>query len=428
MYTIQSVHGREILDSRGNPTVEAEVLLEGGAFGRAMVPSGASTGTYEAVELRDGDKTRYLGKGVLKAVANVNKEIGDRISGKSFDQASLDAALIELDGTPNKSRLGANAVLGVSLAFAKACAAREGRTFDTHLRMIAGNSDARVLLPIPMMNIINGGAHADGSTDIQEFMVVPHGAPNFREALRWGAETFHALKKILKREGFQTTVGDEGGYAPALGGNMRAITLIVEAISAAGYNPGTDIGIALDVAANELKCDSGYELKIAKKKMTTDEMIDWYADMVANYPIVSIEDPLHEDDWDGYKKFMVRLGDKIQVVGDDLYVTNRTRLERGLAEGSSNAILIKLNQIGSLSETLDAIALAKKSNWNTVISHRSGETEEVTIADLAVGVSAGQIKTGSLCRSERIAKYNELLRIEETAGSEAVYAGTIWKK
>jgi len=428
MYTIQSVHGREILDSRGNPTVEAEVLLEGGAFGRAMVPSGASTGTYEAVELRDGDKTRYLGKGVLKAVANVNKEIGDRISGKSFDQASLDAALIELDGTPNKSRLGANAVLGVSLAFAKACAAREGRTFDTHLRMIAGNSDARVLLPIPMMNIINGGAHADGSTDIQEFMVVPHGAPNFREALRWGAETFHALKKILKREGFQTTVGDEGGYAPALGGNMRAITLIVEAISAAGYKPGTDIGIALDVAANELKCDSGYELKIAKKKMTTDEMIDWYADMVANYPIVSIEDPLHEDDWDGYKKFMVRLGDKIQVVGDDLYVTNRTRLERGLAEGSSNAILIKLNQIGSLSETLDAIALAKKSNWNTVISHRSGETEEVTIADLAVGVSAGQIKTGSLCRSERIAKYNELLRIEETAGSEAVYAGTIWKK
>ncbi len=424
MNIIAKVHGREILDSRGNPTVEVEVTLQGKGWGRAMVPSGASTGTYEAVELRDGDPKRYNGKGVLKAVANVNKEIGDRISGKSFDHASLDKALIDLDGTPNKGKLGANAILGVSLAFARASANAEGTTFDEHLRFLASNKDTQILLPVPLMNIINGGAHAAGSTDIQEFMVVPHGLPTFKEALRAGAEVFQALKKIIAKEGFQTTVGDEGGYAPALGNNERALGLVVKAIETAGYKPGIDVSIALDVAANELKAEGGYELKIEGKKFTTDELIEWYVAMVAKYPIVSIEDPLHEDDWEGYQKFMDKLGDKIQVVGDDLYVTNPTRLERGLKEGSSNAILIKLNQIGSLSETLEVISMAKKNNWNTVISNRSGETEDATIASLAVATSAGQIKTGSLCRSERIAKYNELLRIEESAGKNAVYAGS----
>lgn len=423
MYTIAAVHGREILDSRGNPTVEAEVTLEGGAFGRAMVPSGASTGTYEAVELRDGDKSRYLGKGVLKAVAHVNTEISNALTGKSFDQATLDQALIALDGTPNKGNLGANAILGVSLAFAKACAAREGKTFDAHLRSISGSKD-EVILPMPLMNIINGGAHAAGSTDIQEFMVVPHGFPTFKEALRAGAEIFHALKKVLAKEGFQTTVGDEGGYAPALGNNERALEMIMRAIEAAGYQPGAQVSIALDVAANELKTDGGYELKIEGKKLTTSELIAWYEVLVSKYPIISIEDPLHEDDWAGYQEFMQKLGTKVQVVGDDLYVTNPTRLERGLAEGSSNAILIKLNQIGTLSETLKVVKMAQEKGWGTVISHRSGETEEVTIADLAVGVAARQIKTGSLCRSERIAKYNELLRIEEKAGDKALYAGT----
>lgn len=431
MNTITKVHGREVLDSRGNPTVEVEVTLEGKGWGRAMVPSGASTGTYEAVELRDGDPKRYGGKGVLKAVANVNKEIGDRISGKSFDQASLDKALIDLDGTPNKARLGANATLGVSLAFARASADAEGVTFDAHLRTLAefghemskNAETSHVLLPVPMMNIMNGGAHAAGSTDIQEFMIVPHGAPNFREALRWGAETFHTLKKIIAKEGFQTTVGDEGGYAPALGNNERALKLIVQGIETAGYRPGTDISIALDVAANELKTETGYELKIEGKKLTTAEMIAWYEDLVARYPIVSIEDPLHEDDWEGYQQFMKKLGSKIQVVGDDLYVTNPVRLERGLQEGSSNAILIKLNQIGTLSETLTVIKMAQAKGWANVISNRSGETEDVTLADLSVGSRAGQIKTGSLCRSERIAKYNELLRIEELAGDTAVYAG-----
>jgi len=449
MKKIKSILAREILDSRGNPTVEVELTLEGGVCGRAMVPSGASTGTYEAVELRDGDAKRYGGKGVLNAVANVNGLISKELCGMECDQSSLDETLIKLDGTENKSKLGANAILGVSLAFAKACAEAEGKSFDEFLASPATwkkivHLDAllpsdSVLLPVPMMNVLNGGAHADGSTDIQEFMLVPHGLRSYREALRAGAETFHTLKKILKDEGFQTGVGDEGGYAPALGNNERALELIILAIEKAGYAPGKEISIALDVAANELRTEgrnpsvesgskgfallSTYELKIEGKKLSTDELIEWYADMVAKYPIVSIEDPLHEDDWEGYKKFMSRLGDKIQVVGDDLYVTNPTRLERGIKEGSSNAILIKLNQIGTLTETLNVIKMAQDNKWGTVISHRSGETEDTTISSLAVGVSAGQIKTGSLCRSERIAKYNELLRIEERAGDKAVYAG-----
>ncbi|MFA6006784.1 MAG: phosphopyruvate hydratase [Candidatus Paceibacterota bacterium] len=429
MNKIQSIHAREILDSRGNPTVEVDLTLEGGAMGRASVPSGASTGTYEALELRDGDPKRYGGKGVLKAVKNINEEISFAIIGKTVDQTLLDQTLIMLDGTPNKSKLGANAILGVSLAYAKTSKTLGVSKQDP-------DAERQILLPVPMMNVINGGAHAAGSTDIQEFMIVPHGLPTFHDALRAGAEIFHALGKILNKEGFQTTVGDEGGYAPALGGNMSAAKFIVEAINAVGYVPGKDISIALDIAASELKVvseerplsggltsDSIYELKIAKKKMTTEEMVDWYAEMITNYPIVSIEDPLHEDDWEGYSKLTKRLGDKIQIVGDDLYVTNMTRLERGLVEKSTNAILIKLNQIGTVSETLKVIDKAKAAGWGTIISHRSGETEDTAIADLAVSTGAGQIKTGSLCRGERTAKYNQLLRLEESAGDKAVYAG-----
>ena len=419
MSDIFDVYAREILDSRGNPTIEVEVELESGAIGVAQVPSGASTGVHEAIELRDGDKKRYLGKGVKKAVENVNEIIAPEIIGyDAMDQLLVDNLLIELDGTPNKSRLGANAILGVSLATVKASANLLGLPLYSYI----GGVNAREL-PVPMMNILNGGKHADSGVDLQEFMIAPAGGTNFKESLRMGAETFHTLKKVLKEKGYNISVGDEGGFAPNLQSSEEAIQLIVKAIEKAGYKPGKDIFITLDPAASELYKEGKYVLSREGAIRTSDEMIDYYTELVDKYPIISIEDGLAEDDWEGWKKLTKKLGNKIQIVGDDLYVTDKVRLIKGIKLSASNSILIKLNQIGTLSETLDTIETAKKAGFTSVISHRSGETEDTTIADLAVATNVGQIKTGSLCRTERIAKYNQLLRIEEQLGDSAVYRG-----
>ena len=420
MGKIQNIHAREILDSRGNPTVEVELTLEDGSFGRACVPSGASTGAYEAVELRDGDK-RYGGQGVLKAVKNVNETIKSELVGNEFDQESLDKRMIDLDGTDNKEKLGANAILGVSLAFAHAKAKSESITLYKYFAKISDNDEMK--LPVPMMNILNGGKHAANSTDLQEFMIMPVGAPSFKEALRYGAEVFHALKKILAKRGLSTSVGDEGGYAPALGSNEAALEIIIEAIKSAGYEPGEDIYIAIDSAASELYEDGKYELKIEGKSLTSKEMVDLYEGWVSKYPIISIEDGLAEDDWDGYTTLTARLGEKIQIVGDDLFVTNIKRLSEGIEKKAANSILIKLNQIGTITETISAIKMASAAGYTSVVSHRSGETEDTTIADFVVGLGTGQIKTGSLCRSERVAKYNQLLRIEEELGEQITYPG-----
>ncbi len=423
MHTIAKITGRQILDSRGNPTVEVDLYLKSGkslVMGRAAVPSGASTGAYEAHELRDGDKKKYLGKGVLKAVANV-KKIEAKLKGKKFTQESLDTALIELDGTPEKKKLGANAILGVSMAFARAAAASDGAVLHSYFKKIS-KSGAPVL-PVPLMNIMNGGAHAAGSTDIQEFMIVPVGARTFSQALQWGAEVFHTLKKILSEKGLATTVGDEGGFAPKLGSNEAALELVMQAIHKAGFSSGKDIAIALDVASSEFYKDGKYHLEIEGKTFSASEMIDMYESWMSKYPIVSIEDGLAEDDWEGYKEFTERLGKKVQIVGDDLFVTNIARLKEGIERGVGNSILIKLNQIGTVSETIQAVKMAEKAGYTSIISHRSGETEDSTIADFAVGLAPGQIKTGSLSRTDRTAKYNQLLRIEESLGKKAVYPG-----
>ncbi|MFZ5597160.1 MAG: phosphopyruvate hydratase [Bacillota bacterium] len=413
--TIIDIFAREILDSRGNPTVEVDVVLEDGTMGRAAVPSGASTGAYEAIELRDGDPGRYLGKGVQKAVDNVNNIISPELIGyDATEQAVLDAAMIELDGTPNKSKLGANAILGVSLAAAKAAASAVGLPLYQYLGGVNGK-----VLPVPMMNILNGGKHADNNVDIQEFMVMPVGASSFREALRMGAEVFHNLKKVLSSKGMSTSVGDEGGFAPNLGSNEEALAVIVEAIKKAGYKPGEDVGLALDCAATELFKDGTYTFEGASK--TSGQMVDYYAGLLEKYPILSIEDGLAEDDWDGWRDLTVRLGKKVQLVGDDLFVTNTERLSRGISEGVANSILIKVNQIGTLTETLDAIEMARCAGYTAVVSHRSGETEDVTIADLVVATNAGQIKTGAPSRTDRVAKYNQLVRIEEELGGAAIY-------
>ena len=421
MAYIEDLVAREVLDSRGNPTVEVEILLDDGTEGRAIVPSGASTGVHEAVELRDGDKGRYLGKGTLTAVKNVNEIIADEIVGMDpFDQPGLDKVLIELDGTPNKGKLGANAILGVSLAVARAAAESIGLPLFQYL----GGVNAKVL-PVPMMNILNGGSHADNTVDIQEFMIMPVGASCFREALRMGAETFHNLKKILKDRGLNTNVGDEGGYAPDLKTNEEAIQVIIEAIKQAGYEPGKDICIALDCAASEFYDEEKnvYDWKGEGRVMTAAELCAFYEDICSKYPVLSIEDGMAEDDWDGWKLLNEKIGDRVQLVGDDLFVTNTERLKRGIEEKAANSILIKVNQIGSLTETLDAIEMAKKAGFTAVVSHRSGETEDTTIADLVVGVNAGLIKTGSASRTDRICKYNQLLRIEEMLGDAAQYAG-----
>ncbi|MFA6386413.1 MAG: phosphopyruvate hydratase [Candidatus Paceibacterota bacterium] len=418
---ISKIIGREILDSRGNPTVEVDVILADGSFGRAGVPSGASTGSHEAVELRDGDAKRYGGKGVLKAVKNVNEDIQKKLKGKVWNQKTLDEAMIKLDGTENKGKLGANAILGVSIAYAKAMAVSESKPLWKYFKDISKNKETR--LPVPMMNILNGGSHADNSTDIQEFMIMPLGAKSFREALRWGAEVFHMLKKILKERKLNTSVGDEGGYAPSLPTNEAAIEIILEAIKRAGYMPGKDISIAIDAAASEFYKDGKYVLSKENKSLTSEEMVAFYENWVAKFPIVSIEDGLAEDDWTGWSLMTKKLGKKIQIVGDDLFVTNIKRLAEGIEKKAGNSILIKLNQIGTVTETIDAINMAKKAGFTAVVSHRSGETEDSTIADLVVGLGTGQIKTGSLCRSERVAKYNELLRIEESLGSKAVFPG-----
>jgi enolase len=423
--TITKVHGREILDSRGNPTVEVEVTLEGGAFGRAAVPSGASTGEREALELRDGDKGRYLGKGTTKAVAHVNGEIAKAVTGTSLDQRGLDEAMIALDGTPTKSRLGANALLGVSMAFARAAASGAKKPLYEHLASLnpAWTSSKRTL-PVPMMNILNGGAHADSNVDVQEFMVMPAGATSFREALRAGAEIFHALRGILKAKGLSTGVGDEGGFAPSLKANREALDVVLEAIGKAGYKAGSDVYIALDVASSELWKDGQYVFKKSgEPTRSSQQIIEMYQEWAKAYPIVSIEDGNAENDWDGWKAATRAMGDRLQLVGDDLFVTNPAILKKGIDEGVANAILVKLNQIGTVTETLDAVAMAQNAGYATIISHRSGETEDSTIADLAVATSAGQIKTGSASRSDRVAKYNQLLRIEEELGSAAVYAG-----
>jgi enolase len=419
MSAIVDVIARVILDSRGNPTVEADVLLESGVIGRAAVPSGASTGTKEAVELRDGDKARYLGKGVLQAVENVNTEICEAIIGLDAEEQSfIDKTLIELDGTDNKGRLGANAILAVSMAVAKAAAEQSGLPL---YRYLGGSGPMQ--LPVPMMNIINGGAHATGGSDIQEFMIIPVGAQSFREALRCGAEVFHNLKKILHAKGFATTVGDEGGFAPALGSNEGALQVIVEAIEAAGYLPGADVAIGLDCAASEFYKDGQYHLKADGLTLSSAQIIDLYATWVDKYPIISIEDGMSEFDWDGWKLLTDRLGKSIQLVGDDLFVTNTKILREGIKKGVCNSILIKVNQIGTMSETFAAVEMAKRAGYTAVISHRSGETEDTTIADISVATNALQIKTGSLSRSDRISKYNQLLRIEEELGDGASYAG-----
>jgi len=423
---IVKVHGREILDSRGNPTVEVEVSLDGGAFGRAMVPSGASTGEREALELRDGDKGRYLGKGVTKAVAHVNTELASALAGTSVDQRGLDTAMIALDGTPTKSRLGANALLGISMAFARAAAIAADQPLYEYFASLNGAwaGTSRRLLPVPMMNILNGGAHADSNVDVQEFMVMPAGAPTFAEALRAGAEIFHALRSILKAKGLSTGVGDEGGFAPSLKANREALDVVMEAIGKAGYKAGTDIFIALDVASSELWKDGQYVFKKSgEQTRTPEQMVELYADWVKSYPIVSIEDGHAENDWHGWKLMTEALGDTVQLVGDDLFVTNPEILKKGIDQGVGNAVLVKLNQIGTVTETLDAVHMAQQAGYGTIISHRSGETEDSTIADLAVGTSAGQIKTGSASRTDRVAKYNQLLRIEEALGGAGKYAG-----
>jgi len=414
---IDAIYAREILDSRGNPTVEVEVQLEDGTQARAAVPSGASTGAFEAAELRDGDKKRYLGKGVLNAIAFVNDEIAPVIEGyDSQDQRTIDFEMIELDGTPNKSRLGANSILGVSLAVAKASA----ESSDLSLFRYVGGPNAHVL-PVPMMNILNGGAHADTNVDVQEFMIAPIGAETFRESLQWGAEIYHALKAVLKKRGLATSVGDEGGFAPNLDSNRAALDLIIEAITAAGFKPCSEIALAMDVAATEFHDNGKY--KFEGKMLSSDEIIAYYAELVAAYPIVSIEDPLDEEDWAGWNSMTSSLGSKIQIVGDDLFVTNPTRLARGIDTNTANALLVKVNQIGTLTETLDAVDLAHRANYRSMMSHRSGETEDTTIADLAVATNCGQIKTGAPSRTERVAKYNQLLRIEEELADGAVYAG-----
>jgi len=418
---IDTVIAREILDSRGNPTIEVEVYLTGGAMGRAAIPSGASTGVHEALELRDGDPQRFGGKGVLKAVQNVNEIIAPELEGwDALEQIEIDRLMIELDGTPNKSKLGANAILGVSLAVAKAAAQALGLPLYAYL----GGVHAHVL-PVPMMNILNGGKHASDSTDLQEFMIMPLGASSFREALRWGSEIYHSLKKVLKAKGYNTNVGDEGGFAPSLGSNAEAVELILEAVQQAGYTPGEQVAIALDPAASEIYEDGRYVLRKEGRTLTGAEMVEFYADWVERYPIVSIEDGLAEDDWDNWQLLVERLGDRVQLVGDDLLVTNLERLNRAIELKAANSILIKLNQIGTLTETLAAIERAHRAGWTTVVSHRSGETEDTTIAHLAVATNAGQIKTGAPARSDRVAKYNELLRIEEMLGGAAEYAGTV---
>jgi enolase len=417
MATIEAIVAREILDSRGNPTVEVEVGLDDGTVGRAAVPSGASTGAFEAIELRDGDKSRYLGKGVLKAVSNVEDKIADELIGyEASEQRLIDEKMLDIDGTADKSELGANAILGVSLAVAKAAAL----SAELPLFRYVGGPNAHVL-PVPMMNILNGGAHADSNVDVQEFMIAPIGASSFREALRTGAEVYHALKSVLKKKGLSTGLGDEGGFAPSLPTNAAALDLIAEAVQAAGFTLGTDIVLAMDVAATEFHKDGAYVFEGSPK--STDEMINYYAKLAETYPIVSIEDPLDEEDWAGWSALTAQIGGKVQIVGDDLFVTNPTRIGRGIAESAANAVLVKVNQIGSLTETLDAVDMAHRAGFKTMMSHRSGETEDVTIADLAVAVGSGQIKTGAPARSDRVAKYNQLLRIEEELGSAARYAG-----
>ncbi len=422
MSEILNVHAREILDSRGNPTIEVEVMTEGGFIGRAAVPSGASTGTHEAVELRDGDMSRYLGKGVLEAVKNVNGTLNDVLHGHdAFEQRLIDKLMIEVDGTPNKGKLGANAILGVSLAVAKA-AARES---NQPLYRYIGGVNAHVM-PVPMMNILNGGEHADNSIDFQEFMVMPVGAETFKEGLRMGVEIFHALKGVLKKKGYSTNVGDEGGFAPNIKSNVEAIDTVMIAIEAAGYKPGVDVMIAMDAAVSELyNAETGMYIfkKSSGQQMTSDQLVDFWVDWCNKYPILSIEDGLAEDDWAGWKNLTEKVGNRIQLVGDDLFVTNVTRLQQGITNNIANSILVKVNQIGSLSETVDAVNMATRAGYTSVMSHRSGETEDTTIADLAVGLNCGQIKTGSASRSDRIAKYNQLLRIEEELGAMATYPG-----
>jgi enolase len=421
MYTsIENIHAREILDSRGNPTVEVEVTLEDGSFGRAAVPSGASTGVHEALELRDGDKKRYGGKGVKKAVGHVNKEIADALIGMdALDQGAIDRAMIELDGTPHKKKLGANAILGVSLATARAAAI----SCDLPLFRYLGGAQAN-RLPVPMFNILNGGVHANWQgTDLQEFMIAPVGAPNFAEALRWGSEIYHTLKKVLKDAGYTTGVGDEGGFAPALKRNVDAMDLIVKSIEGAGYRPGEDVVIALDPASSGFFEDGLYNLRTEKRKVSSAEMIAMYAEWAKKYPFVVLEDGLAEDDWDGWKALNRELGNKLELVGDDLFVTNVTRIQRGIDENAANAVLIKLNQIGSLTETIAAVNLAYSANWGAMVSHRSGETVDSFIADLTVALGTGHLKTGAPCRGERLEKYNQLMRIEEYLGDSAVYAG-----
>jgi enolase len=419
MSAITDIRAREILDSRGNPTIEAEVMLKSGHTGRAAVPSGASTGAREAIELRDGDQDRYSGKGVSKAVANVNGDIRANVVGRdASDQAGLDQRMIDLDGTPNKGRLGANAILAVSLAAARAAANEAALPLYRYL-----GGEGPFVLPVPMMNIINGGAHADNSVDLQEFMILPVGADSIREAVRYGAEVFHALRKVLRKRGFSTAVGDEGGFAPDLPSNEAAIETILEATNAVGFEAGKDICLGLDAASSEFYRDGKYELASEGRSLDAAGYIDYLAGWVKNYPIISIEDGLAEDDWEGWAELTRRLGDQVQLVGDDLFVTNTEILQRGIAENVANSILIKFNQIGTLTETFAAIRMAHEANYTTVISHRSGETEDVTIADLSVASNAGQIKTGSLCRSDRVAKYNQLMRIEEALGAQCRYAG-----
>lgn len=422
MPKISKIIAREILDSRGNPTIEADVFLKDGSFGRSAVPSGASTGSKEAIELRDGDNKRYGGKGVLKAVFNVNTEIKKALVGAEFDQKKLDKKMIEIDGTENKSRLGANALLAVSMAFARAMADSDCLPLYKYFKKI-GKTGKPFLLPVPMMNIINGGRHAENSTDIQEFMIMPLGAPTFREALRYGAETFHTLKKILASRKLSTSVGDEGGFAPSLPSNEAAVEIILEAIEKAGYKAGKDISIAIDAAASEFYKNGKYHLEREGKIFSSNEMIEFYSTWVNKYPIVSIEDGLAEDDWQGYQALTKKLGSKIQIVGDDIFVTNSKILQEGIDKKAANSILIKLNQIGTVSETIDTINMANKAGFTSVVSHRSGETEDSIISDFVVGLGTGQIKTGSLCRGERTAKYNQLLRIEEELGKKAIFAG-----
>ncbi|MCD7894657.1 MAG: phosphopyruvate hydratase [Erysipelotrichaceae bacterium] len=420
MSKITSVYAREVLDSRGNPTVEVEVKCCDGAFGRAIVPSGASTGVHEAVELRDDDPNRYLGKGVSKAVANVNDEIAEKVIGLDvFDQRKIDKLMIDLDGTPNKGRLGANAILGVSLAVAKAAA----DSLNVPLYRYIGGANAHVI-PTPMMNIVNGGAHADNNVDFQEFMIMPVSAPTFKEAIRMGAEVFHSLKSVLKGKGLNTAVGDEGGFAPNLASNEEAIQTILEAIEKAGYKPGEDVKLAMDVASSEFYKDGKYTLPGENNRtFTSHELVDFYVELCDKYPIISIEDGLDQDDWEGWDYLTKKLGGKVQLVGDDFFVTNTERLAKGIEKGAANSILIKVNQIGTLTETLEAIEMAQKAKYTAVVSHRSGETEDTTIADIAVATNAGQIKTGSASRTDRIAKYNQLMRIEDELGEDAIYSG-----